>query len=202
MIAQLEGSVSQIAQDLAVISVAGIGFAVRMPSSNLAHLHVGTHVFVHTYLSVSQDALSLYGFLDNRSKDLFLRLQKVPGIGPKAALSLLSAMTVDQLLTAIGKQDVTALTKAKGVGRRGAQKVILELSGKIADLDADGDTDKLPRNISEVIDGLTSLGWHTDEARAAVDAVLQDEGIAGDIPDDRVPDILRRCLAVLGRSRK
>lgn len=202
MIAQLEGSVSQIAQDLAVISVSGIGFAVRMPSSDLAHLHVGSRVLVHTYLSVSQDALNLYGFLDNRSKDLFLRLQKVPGIGPKAALALLSAMTVDQLLAAIGKQDVTALTKAKGVGRRGAQKVILELSGKIADLDTDNEAEKLPQNIAEVVDGLTSLGWHTDEARASVDAVLQDEEIAGDIPDDRVPDVLRRALATLGRSRK
>lgn len=206
MIAQLEGTVADVSTEEAVISVNGIGFAVRMPSSDLSRLHAGTQVLVHTHLTVSQEAVSLYGFLDRRSKDVFLSLQKVPGVGPRAALALLSVMSVDQLLEAISSQDVTALTKAKGVGKRGAQKIILEMSGKIADLDKKADVAQAPKNIGEVIDGLTSLGWHDDQARAAVEAVIGQlpdvTDASGDIEDAQVPDVLRQSLALLGRRMK
>ncbi len=206
VIAQLEGTIVDVGAEEAVISVNGIGFAVRMPSSDLSRLHAGTQVLAHTHLAVSQEAVSLYGFLDGRSKDLFLSLQKVPGVGPRAALALLSVMNADQLLEAISSQDVTALTKAKGVGKRGAQKIILEMSGKIADLDKKTDTAQIPKNIGEVIDGLVSLGWHEDQARAAVETVMgqmaDSTDSSGDIEDAQVPDVLRRSLALLGRRMK
>lgn len=202
MIAQLKGTVVEVDHEMAVVDVSGIGFAVRMSASDLSRLRSGCEATVFTHLAISQDAVSLYGFLDKRARDLFLDLQKVSGVGPKAALALLSVMTVDQLLTAIDKQDVAALTKAKGVGKRGAQKVILELSGKIADLSQQEKAAAIPHNMGQVIDGLVSLGWQESQARPAVDEVMEDQRIEGDIPQDRIADVLRRSLALLGRSVK
>lgn len=202
MIAQLKGTVVEVDHEMAVVDVSGIGFAVRMSASDLSRLRSGCDATVFTHLAISQDAVSLYGFLDKRARDFFLDLQKVSGVGPKAALALLSVMTVDQLLTAIDKQDVAALTKAKGVGKRGAQKVILELSGKIADLSQQEKAAAIPHNMGQVIDGLVSLGWQESQARPAVDEVMEDQRIEGDIPQDRIADVLRRSLALLGRSVK
>lgn len=202
MIAQLEGTIADISSDSAVISASGIGFAVHMSSPDIARLHIGSHARIYTHLVVSQDAVSLYGFCDKRAKDLFLNLQKVSGVGPKAALAFLSALSVDQLIDAISNQDVTALTRAKGVGKRVAQKVILELSGKIATVNEEKvSVQTVPRNIAHVIDGLVSLGWHSDEVRAAVDEVTTDlvDKSTGDIPDDQVPQVLRAALTTLGR---
>lgn len=199
MIAQLEGTVTDIANDTAVISANGIGFAVSMPSTDLSRLQAGSRALVYTHLAVSQEGLNLYGFLDKRSKKIFQSLQKVSGIGPKAALALLSVMNADQLLTAISKQDVSALTRAKGVGKRGAQKVILELSGKIADLGHAQTGPDLPSNIKKVVEGLVSLGWHDDEAHSAVMSVMKSKNLESDIPDKRVPEVLRQALTTLGR---
>ncbi len=131
MIGQLTGTVAAVDSTTAVVDVNGIGFAVRMPNADLATLHIGNAAVVHTEMMVSQDAITLYGFLSTESKRMFLQLLKVNGIGPKVALSLPSTLPSRQLAQAIHDEDATALAKAPGLGKKGAQKIILELKGSI-----------------------------------------------------------------------
>ena len=129
MIGLLNGRVESVDADAALIDVGGVGYEVRMPAAELSALHAGQETRVFTSLNVSQDAVTLYGFLTQASKRMFLQLQKVSGIGPKVALSLLSTLPPDRLARAVADGDATALAKAPGLGKKGAQKIILELKG-------------------------------------------------------------------------
>lgn len=122
MIGQLTGTVAAVDSTTAVVDVNGIGFAVRMPNADLATLHIGNAAVVHTEMMVSQDAITLYGFLSMESKRMFLQLLKVNGIGPKVALSLLSTLPSRQLSQAIHDEDATALAKAPGLGKKARRK--------------------------------------------------------------------------------
>jgi Holliday junction DNA helicase RuvA len=206
MIGLLQGTVESVESDSVLIEVGGVGYEVHMPSGDAATLRAHHDVTVFTHLSVSQDNIALFGFLTKTSKTLFLQLQKVSGVGPKAALSLLSALPPESLLKAITNQDVTALTKAPGIGKKGAQKIILELSGKMAALESSksaGPTYTQQGLVftQEVIDGLVSLGWQQRDAEAAVNSVRDADGYEEDVPQDDVPTVLRKSLAYLGRRK-
>ena len=131
MIGMLHGQVDSIDVASAIIEVGGVGYETRMPSADLTSMHAGQTVKVYTSLNVSQDAITLYGFSSLASKRMFLQLQKVSGIGPKVALSLLSTLPPERLARAVADGDATALAKAPGLGKKGAQKIILELKGSI-----------------------------------------------------------------------
>lgn len=131
MIGSLRGTVEVVDTTQAVIEVGSVGYEVRMPSADLSRLHTGQETHVWTYLNVSQDAITLYGFLDSSSKKMFLQLIKVSGVGPKVALSLLSTLSPNDLAKAVADNDAAALAKAPGIGKKGAQKIILELKGSI-----------------------------------------------------------------------
>lgn len=207
MIGMLSGTVAAVDATSALIDVNGVGFEVRMPSADLATLHVGAAVTVMTSMSVAQDAITLFGFLSSSAKRMFLQLQKVSGIGPKVALSLLSTLPSDALIQAIHDEDAAALAKAPGLGKKGAQKIILELKGSI-DLSGvepagEGTTQHAPEDtgILRVVEGLISLGWKQQEAQQAVDAVIEDEGIPTPLSDEDVSTVLRRALASMDRGR-
>ena len=205
MIGSLHGTVESIETDAVLIDVNGIGYDVHMPGGDVATLRSNREVTVYTHLAVSQDNISLFGFLSKASKTLFLQLQKVSGVGPKAALSLLSALPPESLLKAITNQDVTALTKAPGIGKKGAQKIILELSGKMTALEAEKSSaasvlDSLQPHTREVVEGLVSLGWQQRDAQVAVDAIRADAGYEADIPAEDVPTVLRKSLAYMGKG--
>lgn len=208
MIGMLNGVVVQIDAATALIDVHGMGFEVRMPSADLASLHVGSTANVLTSMSVAQDAITLFGFLTDGERRMFLQLQKVSGIGPKVALSLLSTLPSDQLVQAIRDEDAGALAKAPGLGKKGAQKIILELKGSI-DLSAapaQGERAaerRMPQDAGtdRVVEGLMSLGWKQQEAQQAVEAVIEDSGIATPLSDDAVADVLRLALASMDRGR-
>jgi Holliday junction DNA helicase RuvA len=207
MIGSLHGTVESVDADSVLIDVNGVGYEVRMPGSDSATLRAHHDVMVFTYLAVSQDNIALYGFLAKSSKNLFLQLQKVSGVGPKAALSLLSALPPESLLKAITNQDVAALTKAQGIGKKGAQKIILELSGKMAALESEkeksahGGPEMGLTFTREVVDGLVSLGWQQRDAESTVRVIREDAGYEGDIPEADVPNVLRKALAYLGRGK-
>lgn len=129
MIGMLTGRVESVETDTALIDVGGVGYEVRMSATDLSRLHAGQDTRVFTYMNLSQDAITLHGFLDRDAKKTFLQLIKVSGIGPKVAQSLLSTLTPSQLAHAIADNDATALAKAPGLGKKGAQKIILELKG-------------------------------------------------------------------------
>ncbi len=207
MIGMLRGQVASVDGNVALMLVGGIGFEVRMPHRDLASLHAGSDASVSTVLTIAQDQPVLYGFLTPAAKRLFLQLQKASGIGPKVALSLLSTLTPDSLARAIADGDATALAKAPGLGRKGAQKIILELRGSI-DVDSldesgnDGSTEEEPTVVGQVVEGLVSLGWSEQEAGRAVSHVRQELQSNGSDPDaENAAVLLRRTLAWLDRGR-
>ena len=205
MIGMLHGQVDSIDVASAIIEVGGVGYETRMPSADLTSMHAGQTVKVYTSLNVSQDAITLYGFSSLASKRMFLQLQKVSGIGPKVALSLLATLPPERLARAVADGDAAALAKAPGLGKKGAQKIILELKGSIDLSQIEGaspETRSTEDTGSErVVEGLMSLGWRQQDAVHAVQAVCESNHIDIPLGDDDVPRVLRLALASLDRGR-
>ena len=203
MIGTLTGQVQSVETETVIVEAGGIGFDVRMPAAELSSLHAGQHVRVFTSLNVSQDSLTLFGFLNADSKRMFLKLQKVSGIGPKVALSVLSVLDPKALVSAVATDDVSALSQAHGLGRKGAQKIILELKGSI-DLAQVGEaTHSRPvdEGAEQVVAGLVSLGWRQQDASNAVTDVCEANDIATPISTNDVSRVLKLALASLDRGR-
>lgn len=207
MIGMLVGQVASIDARTVLINVSGVGYEAYMPTVDLSTLHEGQEVCVYTSMQVSQDAITLYGFTTQAAKRMFLQVQKVSGIGPKVALSLLSTLNVDRLLQAISEGDVTALSSAPGLGKKGAQKIILELKGSLDLNSLSQDSSRISSSktidsgMNAVIDGLVSLGWRQSDAQRAVEQVCVENNIVTPIKDADMPNILRMALASLDRGR-
>lgn len=205
MIGMLHGQVDSIDVASAIIEVGGVGYETRMPSADLTSMHAGQTVKVYTSLNVSQDAITLYGFSSLASKRMFLQLQKVSGIGPKVALSLLSTLPPERLARAVADGDAAALAKAPGLGKKGAQKIILELKGSIDLSQIEGASPETrsteDTGSEQVVEGLMSLGWRQQDAVHAVQDVCESNHIDIPLGDDDVPRVLRLALASLDRGR-
>ena len=212
MIGMLTGRVESVEADTALIDVGGVGYEVRMSATDLSRLHTGTEARVYTYMNLSQDAVTLHGFLDQASKKTFLQLIKVSGIGPKVAQSLLSTLTAGptagQLARAIADNDAAALAKAPGLGKKGAQKIILELKGSIDLSQIEGASPsgakvqaQVDTGMEQVIEGLISLGWRQQDAQQAVAEACEDNDIPTPLATDDVPRVLRLALALMDRGR-
>lgn len=131
MIAHLDGTVSSVAPDGAVIDVGGVGLLVQCTPSTLAGLRSGERARVATSLVVREDALTLYGFSGEDERSTFELLQTASGIGPRLALAMLAVFTPEALRRAVAEEDVAALTAVPGIGRKGAQRIVLELAGRL-----------------------------------------------------------------------
>ncbi|WP_421786572.1 Holliday junction branch migration protein RuvA [Gardnerella sp. DNF00753] len=207
MIGMLVGQVASVDARTALIVVSGVGYETYMPSQDLSSLHEGQEVRVYTSMQVSQDSITLYAFTTQAAKRMFLQVQKVSGIGPKVALSILSTLNVDRLLKAISEGDVTALSSAPGLGKKGAQKIILELKGSIdlnslsADVSDASSVKTIDTGISAVIDGLVSLGWRQSDAQKAVEQVCAENNIVAPVTEADMPNVLRMALTLLDRGR-
>ncbi|RIY17112.1 Holliday junction branch migration protein RuvA [Bifidobacteriaceae bacterium WP012] len=207
MIGMLVGQVASVDARTALIVVSGVGYETYMPSQDLSSLHEGQEVRVYTSMQVSQDSITLYAFTTQAAKRMFLQVQKVSGIGPKVALSILSTLNVDRLLKAISEGDVTALSSAPGLGKKGAQKIILELKGSIdlnslsADVSDASSSKTIDTGISAVIDGLVSLGWRQSDAQKAVEQVCAENNIVAPVTEADMPNVLRMALTLLDRGR-
>lgn len=162
MIRQIRGTVLAADPTGAVVEVAGLGLRVHMHATE--GLAVGNEASLATHLAVKQDGLELYGFADPADRDFFELLLGVSGVGPKTALSVLRRGSRDALIGAIGKRDLSYLTKVVGLGKKGAEKMLVELSEKVGDA-AHDDAD------SEVFDTLVALGYTEREARKALTAI-------------------------------
>ena len=177
MISTLTGRVESVEASSAVIEVHGVGYEVRMAAADLAALHAGQETHVFTSLTISQDAVTLFGFLS----------------------------PPDRLAKAVADGDTTALSKAPGLGKKGAQKIILELAGRI-DLDqirpeADGPSESRDPGAKQVIEGLVSLGWRPQTAEEAVRQACDAASIATPISAEDVPRVLKLALSSLDRGR-
>jgi Holliday junction DNA helicase RuvA len=182
------------------VRVGGVTFQVWVPGYDLAGLPgVGSVVRLVTHLVVREEDLQLYGFADERGRKMFESLLGISGVGPKAALAVLSVMSTEDLITSILAGDVNALTKAQGVGKRTAERIILELKGKVED---DLGDMPLPSTSASVINAgsagdpaltaLLGLGFSALEARQAL-GVEQEEGL-------NIDDRVRRALQRIGTN--
>ncbi|EHK81142.1 Holliday junction branch migration protein RuvA [Saccharomonospora azurea] len=199
MISSVRGEVLSVALDHAVIEVGGVGLAVQATPGTLGTLRRGTEARLFTTLVVREDALTLYGFADAESRELFVLLQTVSGIGPRLALAALAVLEPEKLRRALTDGNITMLTQVPGIGRKGAERLIIELRDKVAAVSAvDGESDGVRLASStvreDVVDALLGLGFPAKQAEKAV------EQVAGDVPDD-TSRMLRAALAVLGRNK-
>ncbi len=176
MIATLRGTLNQSGVDHLVLEVGGVGLLVYVPRPLLAGLGPpGSELFLHTLLIVREDALSLYGFANLDQRQLFERLLSVAGIGPRVALSLLSSGPPDELRLAIAQGDTARLARVPGIGKKTAERLVLELKGKLVTGSlppvASGATPATVTLNNELAELLASLGYSSAEASAAIAAL-------------------------------
>lgn len=179
MIAFVEGTVEYIEETACVVSTGGFGCKIFMSPAALSALTVGEHTKVYTFLRVAEDVFDLYGFLTREELDMFKMILTVSGAGPKAALSVLSALSPAALSLAVVTDDYKAITKAQGVGPKLAQKIVLELKDKLKGreihLDNEGSTFVAPSSHgNDAVDALVVLGYSQSEATKAVASVPKD----------------------------
>ena len=176
----LSGTVAHIEPYLAVIDCGGVGFACRTTSYTLSALKKGDKGKLFTYLNVREDAMELFGFASKEEKRMFLALKGVSGVGPKMALALLGSMPLKDLNRAILLGDVTALSRAPGIGKKTAQRIALELKDKVSQEDvsaAAGAASPAMAQamtadcVTEALEALQALGYTPGEARAAIQSV-------------------------------
>lgn len=188
MIATIQGQIISQGQDHLVVLVGGIGVRVRVPRTVFDYIEgVGHTVMLYTHLMVREDALTLYGFVDEAERHLFETLINVSGVGPKLALAIMSTLSLSHLSHAVMQGEPDLLTRVPGIGKKTAEKILFELKDKlipagpvelapISDIDAD------------VLDALTALGYSVVEAQAALQS----------IPRDAPQDVEQRLLLALG----
>ena len=202
MIATLTGEIKGISLDRAIVEVGGVGLSVNITQIAASNLNLGTTVTFHTSLVVREESLTLYGFLTAESKQLFEQVQTVSGIGPKVALSILGSLTPEELATAIAGENIAAIERVPGIGRKGAQRLILELKGKLSDL-SDGGSVATHQPVwrEQLTSALISLGFAPKDSDRAITTVvneLQGDGIE---PSDlEMSELLKRALQSGGRK--
>jgi Holliday junction DNA helicase RuvA len=216
MIAHLEGVITMVAPEGAVIDVGGVGLLVQCSPGTLATLRPGERAKVSTSLVVREEALTLYGFSSDDERNTFELLQTASGIGPRLALAMLATFNPDGLRRAVAAEDVTALTSVPGIGRKGAQRIVLELAGRLgspgdnvlggqepgaagaAGTEAGGPAGRLGRLTwrDQVRAGLVNLGWQARDADQAI-AMVEPDPADGEVD---VAVALRAALRVLGRT--
>jgi Holliday junction DNA helicase RuvA len=212
MIAHVSGPVASIAPDGAVIDVGGVGLLVQCTPGTLVGMRLGERARVATSLIVREDSLTLYGFASEDERNTFELLQTASGVGPRLAQAMLAVLTPDALRRAVAAEDLAVLTSVPGIGRKGAQRIVLELAGRLG-APADDSGAGLARGPAaavapqwrdQVRAGLVSLGWQAREAEQAISVIepeLDGADLDGGAPAEvDVAVALRAALRVLGRS--
>ena len=196
MIASVRGEVLDIALDHTVIEACGVGYKVMATPSTLATLHRGSEARLIIAMIVREDSQTLYGFGDADARDLFLTLLGVSGVGPKIALATLAVYDAPSLRQALADGDVTALTRVPGIGKRGAERMVLELRDKIGPVHAASGAAILNGHSvrGPVVEALVGLGFALKQAEEATDKVLANE------PEATTSSALRLALSMLGKK--
>jgi holliday junction DNA helicase RuvA len=203
MIAHLNGTVAGISPDGAVIDVGGVGLRVQCTPDTLASLRTGEPARVATALVVREDSLTLFGFGTDDERNVFELLQTASGIGPRLALAMLAVHSPDALRRAVATEDLNALIMVPGIGKKGAQRIVLELKDRLGAPGDYADNSAAPARRAEsswrdqVQSGLTNLGWSARDADAAI-AAVEAESDGQPVPD--VTTALRAALRKLSRS--
>jgi Holliday junction DNA helicase RuvA len=198
VIASVAGTVTALHRDGVVVRVGGVGLAVQTTPGTKARLRVGDEAVLSTSLVVREDSLTLYGFADDDERELFELLQTASGVGPRLAQAVLTVHTPDTVRRALLTEDLVALTLVPGIGRKGAQRMVLELKDKVV-----GTTSAAPLAAQSgwrdtLQQALVGLGFQEKPADEAVVRVAEAHPEATDAD---VPALLREALAMLGRAR-
>jgi Holliday junction DNA helicase RuvA len=194
VIAQLRGQILRKGPQEVVVDVAGVGYRVAIPVSTFYRLgEPGSDVELRTYTHVREDTLALYGFLTGAEQDLFERLISVGGVGPKLAVNILSGIEVPDLVAALRMSDVSRLTRVPGVGKKTAERLIVELKDKMpaAAPDQVPQAPASGRPKEDLLSALVNLGYSRGEVERGVDRALQEDGTG------RFEDLLRRALQIV-----
>ncbi|WP_068188058.1 Holliday junction branch migration protein RuvA [Mycobacterium sp. UM_CSW] len=197
MIASVRGEVLEVALDHVVIEAAGVGYRVNATPSTLATLRQGSEARLITAMIVREDSMTLYGFTDAQTRDLFLTLLSVSGVGPRLAMATLAVHDAATLRQVLHDGDVTALTRVPGIGKRSAERMVLELRDKVGAVAATNGAPLVNGHAvrSPVVEALVGLGFAAKQAEEATDKVL-----AGD-HEATTSSALRAALSLLGKSR-
>jgi Holliday junction DNA helicase RuvA len=170
MIGKITGQISWIGEKFALVETGGIGYKVHAGASTLAKLKIGKNASFFTHLAVREDALDLYGFLEKSELDFFEMLLSVSGIGPKSALGIIGTASAETLKNAIASGDTSYLTKVSGIGKKTAEKIIIELRDKLTKLGHKTEKESF-RGELDALEALKSLGYSQSEAREALKEV-------------------------------
>jgi Holliday junction DNA helicase RuvA len=204
MIASVRGRVASVSPDGAVVEVGGVGLSVVCTPATLASLRVGDEARLATSLIVREDSLTLYGFPDDDARGLFEVLQTASGVGPRLAQAVLAVHQPDTVRRAITTGDIATLTRVPGIGKKGAERLVLELRDRIGP--PGSQTGEVPASLpvagiswqDQVRQALVGLGWTAGQAEQAVGVVATELDGA---PVPGVPALLKRAIQVLGRVR-
>jgi Holliday junction DNA helicase RuvA len=205
MIATVRGRVGAVSLDSAVIEVGGVGILVHAAPGTLAQLVVGQEATLSTSLVVREDSLTLFGFVTDDERSTFELVQTVSGIGPRLALAMLAVHEPDGLRRAVADDDLVALTRVPGIGRKGAQRLVLELKDRLGPPGRPADQAPALQPTTadgrpQVRDALVGLGWSAKAADDALDQVLADGADGADRAPADVAGLLRAALRQLGRT--
>ncbi|MGH3753286.1 MAG: Holliday junction branch migration protein RuvA [Pseudonocardiaceae bacterium] len=200
MITSVRGEVLAVELDHAVVEVGGVGLAVHAVPATLATLRRGDQARLATSLVVREDSLTLYGFADAAARELFVLLQTVSGVGPRLALAMLAVLEPDTLRAALAEGDLTVLTRVPGIGRKGAERLVVELRDRVgvrAPAASGPAASGAGAVRAQVTEALVGLGFAARQAEQAVEAVLAD----ADREATDTSQVLRSALTRLGRDR-
>ena len=200
MIASVSGVVKATTLNSAVIEVGGVGLQVSLPARFAASLTVGTQAEIFTTLVVREDSLTLFGFDQARSRDFFELLQTVSGIGPKVAQSALSIYEPEEIASAISSENSAALERIPGLGKKGAQRAVLELKEKVSSLSFANKSSEKGKSIwrDQLSSALIGLGFSSRDAQATIEAVSNELGASVDSTD--IAQLLKLALQNQGRG--
>ncbi|HEY2846678.1 MAG TPA: Holliday junction branch migration protein RuvA [Pyrinomonadaceae bacterium] len=197
MIAHLTGKLLEKHTNSAIVDVGGVGYEVTIPLSTFYELgDMGSDVSLRVHTHVREDAIQLFGFKSGRERDLFLRLIGVQGVGPKLAITMLSGMSADEMVLAIRKEDLARLTGIPGVGRKTAERLVVELRDKMADLgESKTAAESMPSEgvFEDALSALSNLGYQ----RAAAEKALNQAAKEG--TEITLQKLLRRSLQILAK---
>jgi holliday junction DNA helicase RuvA len=200
VIAFVRGRVAGVSLTSVVLEVGGVGLELQCTPDTIATLRTGAEATLPTSMVVREDSLTLFGFAHDEERELFGLLQTVSGIGPRTALATLAVLSPDVLRRALVDGDLTTITRVPGIGRKGAERLVLELRDKVdAPSAAPATLPVTPNGANprreQVVEALVGLGFTTKPAEQAVDAVLAGDG------DGDASTLLRAALTRLGKSR-
>jgi len=214
VIASLSGTVANVRLDRAVIEVGGaggaVGYLVHATPATLSTLRVGEAARLSTSMVVREDSFTLFGFADDDERTVFEAVQTVSGVGPRLALAMLAVHTPDALRRAVASEDIAALMRVPGIGRKGAQRIALELGDRLGAPTGTGDGTAeeaagtgaavVDDQRDQVVQALVGLGWNPKAAEDALATVLAQAGVDVVAPDE-IAGALRASLRVLGGPR-